>query len=119
VPLHCMANAKPLLSVLMSLSVQSFLMLSALLYCAIVSSRKASKSAELTQTLALIGVSWNAELRLSVSYMPGVNGGLGSSSGADVWARAADAKAKTMHADETSRCLTDTRTSLGRWLNTP
>src|ERR1700738_4199831 len=104
-----MANAKPLFSVLMSLSAHSFLMLSAFRYCAIVSSRKASKSAELTQTLALIGVSWNAELRLSVSYMPGVNVGFGSSSGADVCARAADASARKMHADEKSRCLAGTR----------
>src|SRR5436305_12105448 len=87
----------------MSLSVHSFLMLSALRYCAIVSSRKASKSAELTQVRLLTGVSLKAELRASVSYIPGVKVGFGSSSGADdVCARAPEASARKI-ADMTSR----------------
>src|SRR5436305_1072838 len=102
----------------MSLSVHSFLMLSALLYCAIVSSRKASKSDELTQVRLLTGVSLKAELRASVSYMPGVNVGLGSSSGAeDVCACATEASARTRHADETSRRLKDTGASFGLRIN--
>src|SRR6266851_4313719 len=104
-----MAKAKPLLSVWRSLSAHSFLMLSAFLYCAIVSSRKASKSAELTQVRLLTGVSLKAELRASVSYMPGVNVGFGSSSGADeVCAPAFEDSARKMHADATSRRLAGT-----------
>src|SRR6266700_3489071 len=82
-----------------------------------VSSRKASKSAELTQTLALIGVSLNAELRLSVSYIPGVNVDFGSSSGADVCAPAAETNARKTHADATSRCLAGTGSSFGLRVN--
>src|SRR4051794_33376552 len=108
VPLHCIAKPKPFESALVSLSVQPFLMLSAFLYWIMVSSRKASKSTEATQVRLLMGVSLKAELRASVSYMPGVNVGFGSSSGTDVCARASEASATMMHADETSRRCTGT-----------
>src|SRR5215207_7845882 len=56
------------------------------------------------QVRLFTGWSWNAELRLSVSYMPGVNTGFGSSSGTEVCAcAAADAMKAAQAHDKSTR----------------
>src|SRR5262249_18629846 len=54
------------------------------------------------QVRLFAGWFWNAELRLSVSYMPGVNTGFGSSSGTEVCACTEPHATKTAHAHEKS-----------------
>jgi len=50
------------------------------------------------QVRLFTGWSWNAELRLSVSYMPGMNTGFGSISGTEVCACAAPHAASSAQA---------------------